>query len=52
MTVNDWVNEYIKTFGGFPYFLCMGTPDEILIKQIQEAIKNHKEIEPISERVY
>lgn len=47
MTLEEAINEYIKKFGGFPYFLFMGASEETIIAVIEEALESGKEIEEI-----
>ena len=49
MNVEEAINEYIKKFGGFPYFLFMGAPEETIIAAIEEALESGEEIKEIEE---
>lgn len=44
--------NYIKRFGGFPYFLMMGMEDEEAAKLMEKAVKEGKEIQIESENIY
>ncbi len=45
MTVDEAITRYIEKFGGFPYFLFLGAPEEKIIEAVEDALKNGKEIE-------
>lgn len=47
MTVEEAINEYIKKFGGFPYFLFMGASEETIIAVIEEALNSGVEIDTL-----
>lgn len=38
------VDAYMKKFGGFPFMSFRGVPDDIVIEEVKEALKNNKEI--------
>ena len=44
--------NYIKKFGGFPYFLMMGMEDEEAIILMEKAVEEGKEIQIESEDIY
>jgi hypothetical protein len=44
--------NYIKRFGGFPYFLMMGMEDEEAAKLMEKAVEEGKEIQIESENIY
>jgi len=44
--------NYIKKFGGFPYFLMMGMEDEEAAKLMEKAVEEGKEIQIESENIY
>jgi len=46
MTVDEAIKKYTEKFGGFPYFLFLGSPDEKIIEAVENALKTGKEIEP------
>lgn len=52
MTRDEAVKAYSDKFGGFPYFLTMGISDEVLIREVEKALKSGEEIEPIEGREY
>jgi hypothetical protein len=52
MTLDQYIGEYIKKFGGFPYFLIMGAKDEVVIEMIKEALETGEEIKPKEGMIY
>jgi hypothetical protein len=44
MTVQEAIEMYSDRFGGFPYFLFMGAPDEKIIEEVSLALETGKEI--------
>lgn len=38
------IRQYVKKFGGFPYFLFLGASDEDIINAIEKSFKENKEI--------
>ena len=46
MTVKEAIDEYTKKFGGFPYFLFMGAPEEQIIDAVKKSLESGKEIVP------
>lgn len=44
MSKEEAINNYIEKFGGFPYMLFMGATDEVIIKAVEKALKDGKEI--------
>ena len=38
--------EYIKKFGGIPYFLIMGAEDDYVIEKLRECVRTGKELKP------
>ena len=47
MNLEEAINEYIKKFGGFPYFLFMGASEETIIAVIEEALDSGVEIDTL-----
>lgn len=45
MTVQEAIDKYIEFFGGFPFFLFLGAPDEQIITAVEKSLKSGKEIE-------
>lgn len=45
MTVDEAIKMYIDKFGGFPYFLFLGAPDEKIVEAVENALNTGKEIE-------
>lgn len=45
MNLEEVINEYIKKFGGFPYFLFMGASEETIIGAINKALETGVKIE-------
>lgn len=43
-TKEQLIKEYEKKFGGFPYFLFMGSKDNVIISAIEKALKMNEEI--------
>ena len=52
MTREEAIKAYTEKFGGFPYFLMMGTSDEAVITAVKKALKSGEEIEPEEGMVY
>lgn len=46
MTKEEAIKAYTDMFGGFPYFLMMGTSDEVVVKAVQKSLESKQEIEP------
>lgn len=44
MTINEAIEKYTKKFGGFPYFLFMGAPEEKVIDAVKQALEIGEEI--------
>ena len=44
MTAQEAINAYTNKFGGFPYFLFLGAPDEKIVEAVKIALKTGKEI--------
>jgi len=44
MSKEEAINKYIEKFGGFPYMLFMGASDEVIIKAVEKALRDGKEI--------
>ena len=51
-TKEELISEYVKQFGGFPYFLFMGAEDNVIISAIEKALKENKEISVDDEKDY
>lgn len=43
-TKEQLIKEYVKQFGGFPYFLFMGAEDKVIISAIEKALETKEEI--------
>lgn len=52
MTREEAIQEYSNKFGGFPYFLTMGMPDEELVLAVEKSLKTGEEIKYIEGRIY
>ena len=52
MTREEAIKAYEDKFGGFPYFLMMGTSDEMLVREVEKALESGEEIEPEEGAVY
>lgn len=52
MTLKQLMETYVKKYGGFPHFLYMGAPDDVIMKDIRNALKNDKELKPVENRIY
>lgn len=44
-TMQEAIDKYVEKFGGFPYFLFSGAPDEQIILAIEKALEEGKEID-------
>lgn len=44
MTVEEAIKVYTDKFGGFPYFLFLGDPNDKIVEVVESALKNDKEI--------
>ena len=45
MTDEEAIKMYTDKFGGFPYFLFLGAPDEKIVEAVEKALNTGKEIE-------
>ena len=52
MTREEAIKAYEDKFGGFPYFLMMGTPDEVIIAAVEKSLRTGEEIEPEEDVIY
>jgi len=53
VTRDEAIGAYSEMFGGFPYFMVMGMPDEELVPLVEKALESGKEIEfEIGDDVY
>ena len=52
MTRKEAIDKYVDKFGGWPFFLMMGTSDEYVVQQVEKALETGEEIEPVEGRVY
>ena len=52
MTREEAIKAYTEKFGGVPYFLMMGAPDEAITAAVEKALKSGEEIEPVEGRIY
>lgn len=46
MTRQEAIDAYTERFGGFPYYLFMGAPDDDVIYKVRRALVTGREIEP------
>lgn len=49
MTRDEAIKAYEERFGGFPYFLLMGAPDDVIVWKVRRALRLNREIEPEEE---
>ena len=53
MTRDEAIKAYTNKFGGFPYFLMMGAPDNAIVEAVEKSLKTEQEIEPdVKDAVY
>lgn len=52
MTREEAIKAYGDKFGGFPYFLTMGVPDEVVVAAVEKSLKTGEEIEPEEDVIY
>lgn len=52
MTREEAIEAYADRFGGFPYFLFMGCPDEELVRRVEEALRDDEPVRAEEGRVY
>ena len=45
------IKAYEDKFGGFPYFLMMGVPDEVVVAAVEKSLKTGEKIKPEEEDV-
>lgn len=45
MTKEEAIKRYSKRFGGFPYMLYGTASDELIIADVEEALRTGREIE-------
>ncbi len=45
--MKDAVEAYIEKFGGFPYYLFLGSEEEEIINAVEIALETNKEIAPM-----
>ena len=51
-TEDDAISEYAERFGGFPYYLFMGTEEDVIIDAVVKALETDREIEAEEGVVY
>ena len=51
-TEEDAINAYTERFGGFPYYLFMGTEEDVIIDAVVKALETDREIEAEDGVVY
>ena len=51
-TEEDAINAYVERFGGFPYFLFMGSEEDVIIDAVVKALETDREIEAEDGVVY
>ena len=44
-TEDDAISAYAERFGGFPYYLFMGTEEDVIIDAVVKALETDREIE-------
>lgn len=52
MTYEEAVKAYTDKWGGIPYFLMMGMPEEKAAEILEQALTLGEEIKPVEGRVY
>lgn len=52
MTLEEATQRYIEKFGGYPYFLTMGMPDDRRLEVTLEALETGIEIKPKEGMIY
>ena len=51
-TEEDAINAYAERFGGFPYYLFMGSEEDVIIDAVVKALETDREIEAEDGVVY
>ena len=51
-TEDDAISAYAERFGGFPYYLFMGTEEDVIIDAVVKALETDREIEAEEGVVY
>ena len=51
-TEDDAISAYAERFGGFPYYLFMGTEEDVIIDAVVKALETDREIEAEDGVVY
>lgn len=46
MTRDEAIKAYTDKFGGFPYFLMMGAPDNVVVEAVEKSLQTEQEIKP------
>lgn len=49
MTAEEAIKVYTERFGGFPYFLFLGAPEESVVRAVEKALETGEEIEAEAE---
>lgn len=44
-TEDDAINAYTEHFGGFPYYIFMGSEEDVIIDAVVKALETDREIE-------
>lgn len=44
-TEDDAISAYVERFGGFPYYLFMGSEEDVIIDDVVKALELDREIE-------
>ena len=53
MTRDEAIKAYTDKFGGVPYFLMMGAPDNVIVEVVEKSLQIGQEIEPdVKDAVY
>ena len=52
MTREEAIKAYGDKFGGFPYFLMMGVPDEVVLAAVEKSLRTGEGIKPEEDAVY
>lgn len=51
-TEDDAISAYTEHFGGFPYYLFMGSDEDYIISEVVKALETDREIEAEEGVVY
>ena len=50
-TDDDAISAYVDRFGGFPYYLFMGSEEDVVIDAVVKALETDREIEAEDDEV-